>query len=130
MPSPCMEVQYLMGEPPPILLYCSWIFGVRRMAMNGPSLLQIRGKIISREHQQLFSIPDTHRASEDLAHIWHQHIDLRHTHTHQGINVSRGIRPQQERDTNYPSTPQIAPSLTREVRTDSVRRLSSGQRCM
>lgn len=42
MPSPCMEVQCLMGEPPPILLYCSWIFGVRRFAMNGPSLLQSR----------------------------------------------------------------------------------------
>lgn len=40
MPSPCMEVQCLMGEPPPILLYCSWIFGVRRLAMKGPSLLQ------------------------------------------------------------------------------------------
>lgn len=40
MPSPCMDVQCLMGEPPPILLYCSWIFGVRRLAMNGPSLLQ------------------------------------------------------------------------------------------
>lgn len=40
MPSPCMAVQCLMGEPPPILLYCSWIFGVRRLAMNGPSLLQ------------------------------------------------------------------------------------------
>lgn len=44
MPSPCMEVQCLMGEPPPILLYCSWIFGVRRLAMNGPSLLRSRGE--------------------------------------------------------------------------------------
>lgn len=42
MPSPCIKVQRLMGEPPPILLYCSWIFGVRRLAMNGPSLLQSR----------------------------------------------------------------------------------------
>lgn len=40
MPSPCMQVQRLMGEPPPILLYCSWILGVRRLAMKGPSLLQ------------------------------------------------------------------------------------------
>lgn len=45
MPSPCMRVQCLMGEPPPILLYCSWIFGVRRLAMNGPSLLQSQGQI-------------------------------------------------------------------------------------
>lgn len=45
MPSPCMDVQRLMGEPPPILLYCSWIFGVRRLAMNGPSLLQSQAQI-------------------------------------------------------------------------------------
>ena len=44
MPSPCIEVQCLMGEPPPILLYCSWIFGVRRLAMNGPSLLRSGGE--------------------------------------------------------------------------------------
>lgn len=29
-----------MGDPPPILLYCSWIFGVRRLAMNGANLLK------------------------------------------------------------------------------------------
>lgn len=39
-----------MGDPPPILLYCSWIFGVRRFAMNGPSLLQSGGQITSSAH--------------------------------------------------------------------------------
>lgn len=40
IPSPCIAVHFLMGEPPPILLYCSWILGVRRLAMSGANLLQ------------------------------------------------------------------------------------------
>ena len=39
MPSPCKVVHCLIGEPPPIRLYCSWIFGVRRLAIKGPSVL-------------------------------------------------------------------------------------------
>lgn len=40
MPSPCTAVHFLIGDPPPILLYCSWILGVRRLAMNGANLLK------------------------------------------------------------------------------------------
>lgn len=40
MPSPCTAVHFLIGDPPPILLYCSWIFGVRRFAINGANLLK------------------------------------------------------------------------------------------
>lgn len=40
MPSPCTAVHFLIGDPPPILLYCSWILGVRRLAMNGANLLE------------------------------------------------------------------------------------------
>lgn len=39
MPSPCTAVHFLMGEPPPILLYCSWILGVRRLAISGANVL-------------------------------------------------------------------------------------------
>ena len=56
MPSPCMEVQCLMGEPPPILLYCSWIFGVRRFAMNGPSLLHRQGQMYALHLQHSWTI--------------------------------------------------------------------------
>lgn len=42
MPSPCTAVHFLMGEPPPILLYCSWILGVRRLAISGANRLQQR----------------------------------------------------------------------------------------
>jgi hypothetical protein len=27
---------FRMGDPPPIAAYCFWIFGVRRLAINGP----------------------------------------------------------------------------------------------
>lgn len=33
---PCFSVHILIGDPPPILLYCSWILGVRRFAIHGP----------------------------------------------------------------------------------------------
>ena len=33
---PCFSVHILMGDPPPILLYCSWIFGVLLLAIHGP----------------------------------------------------------------------------------------------
>lgn len=49
IPSPCMVVQALIGDPPPILLYCSRIFGVRRLAINGPSFLQSKKQTLQHE---------------------------------------------------------------------------------
>lgn len=28
--------------------------------------------------QQLLRVPDTHRTSDDLADVWHQHVDLQY----------------------------------------------------
>lgn len=35
--------------------------------------------------QQLLRVPDTHRASDDLSDVWHQHVDLQHRHTDRTI---------------------------------------------
>lgn len=43
-PDPCLSVQNLIGEPPPILAYCSFILGVLLLAIHGASLLMNRQK--------------------------------------------------------------------------------------
>ena len=39
IPWACFSVHILMGDPPPIFAYCSWMLGVRRRAIKGPSVL-------------------------------------------------------------------------------------------
>lgn len=47
--------------------------------------------------QQLLRVPDTHRASDDLSDVWHQHVNLQHRHTDRTFVrlVIRGLPPAQ-----------------------------------
>jgi hypothetical protein len=39
---PCFSVHIFIGLPPPMALYCSCIFGVRLLAMNGAKKLELK----------------------------------------------------------------------------------------
>lgn len=59
-------------------LFCSKLHSVLHYLVSIPV---VRGWVDSLpliSLQQLFGIPDTHRSSDDLSDIWHQHVNLRH----------------------------------------------------